>query len=307
MAWIKRNLLFAIGGAVAVLLLGAAAFYDYQGFSHNSAAFEKLNEIYSTLKQLNDQKPSPGDAKVNNTQTAKEQEQEVRLWIDQAGKYFKPIAPIPDSPEVTSEAYAAALRRMIDQLQHEADAASVQLPPKYSFSFEAQRYIVKFAPGSLAPLAVQLGEVRAIAGILFAARVNSIDGIQRARVSDDDTAGSQSDYLAEVSITNELVVTTPYAVTFRSFTPELAKVLAGFAASPNGFIVKGVNVSPAGQTPSGEGYGRGEPGAMGQGYPPPIYPTTPAATGKGGLSTYLNEQLLRVTLEVVIVKPLPKK
>jgi len=130
MAWIKRNLFFAIGGAVAVLLLGAAAFYDYRGFSHNSAAFEKLNEIYSTLKQLNDQKPSPGDAKVNNTQTAKEQEQEVRLWIDQAGKYFKPIAPIPDSPEVTSEAYAAALRRMIDQLQHTLHTESVSIGPR---------------------------------------------------------------------------------------------------------------------------------------------------------------------------------
>jgi carbohydrate-binding DOMON domain-containing protein len=157
------------------------------------------------------------------------------------------------------------------------------------------------------PLAVQLGEVKVISEILFAARVNSIDGIQRARVSDDDIAGSQSDYIAEVSTTNDLVVTTPYVVTFRSFTPELAKVLAGFAASPYGFIVKGINVSPAGMTTSGGGYGRSEANAMGEGSAPPVYPTTPAATGKGGLTSYLNEQLLRVTLEVVIVKPLPKK
>jgi len=305
MAWIKRNLFFAIGGALAVLLLGAAAFYDYRGWSHNAAAFDKLNEIYSTLKQLNDQKPSPGDAQVNNTQTAKEQEREVRLWIDEAGKYFKPIVPVPNLPEVTSEAYAAALRRMIDQLQRQADTASVQLPPKYSFSFEAQRYIVKFAPGSLAPLAVQLGEVKAISEILFSARVNAIDGIQRPRVSDDDIAGSQADYIAEVSTTNDLVVTTPYAVTFRSFTPELAKVLEAFAASPYGFIVKGINVSPAGMAAFGGGYGRGEANAMGEGYAPPAYQTTPA--GKGGMPAFLNEQLLRVTLEVVVVKPLLKK
>ncbi len=68
------------------------------------------------------------------------------------------------------------------------------LPPNYGFSFEAQRSIVKFAPGSLPPLAVQLGEVKTISEILFASRVNSLDGIQRARVSDDDTAGPQSDY-----------------------------------------------------------------------------------------------------------------
>jgi hypothetical protein len=309
MAWIKRNLFFAIGGAVALLLLGAAAFYDYQGWSHNTAAFDKLNEIYATLKQLNDQKPAPGDARINNTETAKEQERQIRAWIEQAGNFFKPIPPIPDAPEVTSEAYAAALRRMIDQLQHEAETASVQLPPKYSFSFEAQRSIVRFAPGSLAPLAVQLGEVKTIAGILFAARVNSLDGIQRARVSDDDVAGSQSDYIAEAAITNDQVVLTPYAVTFRSFTPELAAVLAGFAASPNGFIVKGVNVSPAGQTAAAGGYGGGPGGMPGEGFTPMVAPGTGpgAGAGKGGLASFLNEQLLRVTLEVVIVKPLPKK
>lgn len=311
MAWIKRNLLFAIGGAVAVLLLGAAAFYDYRGWSHNAEAFVKLNEIYSTLKQLNDQKPSPGDGKaINNTQTAKDQEKEVRAWVDKAGAFFKPIAPIPNSPEVTSEAFASALRRMIDQLQREAEAASVQLPPKYSFSFEAQRYIVKFAPGSLGPLAAQLGEVKVIAEILFAARVNSLDSIQRVRVSEDDVAGAQADYIAEGGTTNDMVITTPYAITFRSFTPELAAVLAGFAASPNGFIVKGVNIAPAGQVASGGGYGgygRGGEGMAGEGYAPPAAQLPAAAVGKGGLNDFLNEQLLRVTLEVVIVKPLVKK
>jgi hypothetical protein len=308
MAWIKRNLFFAIGSLVALLLLGAAAFYNYQGWSHNTTELAKLNEIYATLKQLNDSKPSPGDDKINNTQTAKDQEKEVRAWIEQAANYFKPIAPIPNTPEVTSEAFAAALRRTLDQLQHEAEAASVQIPPKYGFSFESQRFLMKFAPGSLKPLAVQLGEVKTISEILYAARVNSFDGIQRTRASDDDVAASTSDYIAEPAITNDLVVLTPYAVTFRSFTPELAAVLAGFAASPNGFIVKGINVSPAGMAPTAGGYGRGEGGA-GEGYTPPVAPgmTAPAAPGKGGLTTFLNEQLLRVTLEVVIVKPLPKK
>jgi hypothetical protein len=302
MAWIKRNLFFTIGGAIALLLLGAAVFYDLQGWNHNTAAFDKLNEIYGTLKQLADQKPSPGDAKINNAQTAKDQERDVRTWVDQSGKYFQPIAPIPNSPEVTSEAFAAALRRAIDQLQHEADAASVQVPPKYSFSFEAQRSIVKFSPGSLPPLAAQLGEAKTIAEILFAAHVNSLDSIQRSHVSDDDVAGPQSDYIADISITNDLAVLTPYAVTFRSFTHELESVLAGFAASPNGFIVKGINVSPAGMIAS-----TGAPSAgPGEGFTPPsVAPIIGGA--RGGPVDFLNEQLLRITLEVVIVKPLPKK
>lgn len=319
MAWIKRNLLFSVGGIIALLLLGAAAVYNYQGWSHNATAFEKLNEIYGQLQQLGSQKPGPGDAKVNNTQTAKEQELQIRKWVEQTAGNFKPIAAIPststNAPEVTSDAFAAALRRTIDLLQRQAETASVQLPPKYGFSFEAQRSLVRFAPGSLAPLAVQLGEVKTIVEILYAARVNSLDGIQRVQISQDDMGGLQSDYVAEFSTTNEVAALTPYAITFRSFTPELAAVLAGFAASPNGFIVKGLNVAPAGLAASsgyaGGGYpgaySRGEGGFPGELPPPPVAPPAGTATGRGGMSAFLNEQLLRVTLEVVIVKPLPKQ
>ena len=55
-------------------------------------------------------------------------------------------------------------------MQHEAETASVTLPPRYGFSFEAQRVLVKFDPGGLGLLAQQLGEVKTISEILFAAR-----------------------------------------------------------------------------------------------------------------------------------------
>jgi len=297
MGWIKRNLFFTIGGVIALLLLGAAGYYDYKSWSHNSTAFGQLNEIYGTLKEFGDQKPSPGNAKTDNIKTAKDQEREVRDWVNQTGDYFKPIAPIPDLPEVTSEDFAAALRRMIVQLQREADTASVLLPPNYGFSFEAQRSLVKFAPDSLQSLAVQLGEVKTISEVLFASRVNSLDGIQRVRVSNDDTAGPQSDYGSDISVTNNLAVLTPYVVTFRGFSAELASVLGGFAVSPHGFIVTGINVQPAGaaaqaDTSAAEGLSGMQPGG---------------GAKRGGLPTVLNEQLLRITLAIDIVKPLPKK
>jgi hypothetical protein len=131
--------------------------------------------------------------------------------------------------------------------------------------------------------------VKTISEILFAAHVNSLDNIQRVRVSDDDTAGPQADYLNDVSVTNNLAVLTPYAVTFRSFSAELASVLASFAASPHAFVVKGINISPAGMSPS------------------PMMPPPGTVPGHVGLPAVLNEQLLRITLEVVIVKPVSKK
>ena len=295
MAWIKRNLFFVIGGILAIGLLGSAGFYIYKGWSHNAAALNELNQIYSTLRELTSKKPSPGSDKVNNIEAAKQQESQVREWIHRAGDYFKPITPVPNPLNgiVSNEGFAAALRRMIDQLQHEAETASVTLPPQYDFSFKAQRDLVKFA-GSLEPLAQQLGEVKTIAEILYAARVNALDGIQRVRVSDDDASGPQADYLDDHPATNNLAVLTPYQITFRSFSPEIGAVLAGFASSPHGFIVKGINVQLAGAAAT-------------------MSPDTTApapvsgAPGRVGLQTVLNEQLLRVTLVVEVVKLLPKK
>jgi hypothetical protein len=301
MAWIKRNLLFVIGGILAIGLLGAAGYYNYKGWSHNTAAFDHLNQIYKTLGQLTGKKPSPGNDRVDNIKAAKEQEQQLREWIGKAGDYFRPIAPIPNpgSNPVSSEAFASALRRTIDQMQHEADAASVTLPPRYGFSFEAQRTRVTFQPGSLPSLAEQLGEVKTIAEVFFAARVNALDGIQRVRISEDDASGPQSDYFDGHSVTNNLAVLTPYQITFRSFSPEVGEVLAGFASSPHGFIVKSINVQLAGAVAATS------PDAAAP--QPPPGPAPAVVPGRGGLQTVLNEQLLRVTLVVEIVKLLPKR
>jgi hypothetical protein len=281
-------------------LLGTAGYYNYKGWSQNTAKFNQLNDIYKALRDLTGKKPSPGGDKVDNIAAAREQERQIRDWIRRAADYFQPIAPIPNTGNnaVSSEAFAAALRRTIDQLQHEADAASVALPPKYNFSFEAERSLVKFS-GNLGALAAQFGEVKTISEILFTARVNSLDGIQRVRVSDDDANGPQADYFDGHSVTNNLAVLTPYQITFRSFSPEIAQVLAGFTSSPHGFIVKSINVQPAGT------FAATSPDATAPTMTPTPVPTM--MPGKGGLQTVLNEQLLRVTLVVEIVKLLPKK
>jgi len=297
MAWIKRNLLFVIGGTLALGLLGAVGFYDYINWKRNTAAFDRLNEVYRTLQELINQKPSPGNDKINNIETANQQEAELRGWINQARNYFEPIVPIPHPTNgpISNESFADALHRTIDQLRREAPNANVGLPPQYSFTFEAQSQRVKFAPGSLGPLSAQLGEVKAITEVLYKSRVNQLDGIQRVRVSDDDTSGPQMDYLADRPVTTELAVLTPYTVTFRAFSPEIAQTLAGFASSPYGFVVQSINVQPAGAVASSSG-------AV-----PPAPPPPGNMPGKGGLQSVLQEQLLRVTLEVEIVKLLPKK
>lgn len=312
MTWIKRNLFFFIGTALAVGLLAVAGVYGFGNWQRNETALNALNEAYKTLQTLNNEKPSPGNNNVNNIQTAREQEQQLRDWIRQAKQYFQPIPPIPNPTNsvVTSEAFAAALRRTIDQLQHEADSASVTLPPQYGFSFEAERTLVKFAPGSLGSLAEQLGEVKTISEILYAAKINSLDGLRRVRVSDDDARGPQSDYLNESTISNNLAIFTPYEVTFRCFSQDLANALSIFASSPHGFVVKDINVQTMTTTAaqSASPLGGEMTGPQSSPYAPPnqpAYQPPSAPVRRGGLQTVLDEQILSVTMEIEIVKLLP--
>ena len=314
MGWFKRNLFFAIGVVVALGLLAAAGIYDYKSWQRNTAASGQVTELFkqmqkNTVTDKNGHKISPGNDKTDNIAAAKEQESQLRQWLKQTTNYFQPIAPIPKpaNGQLTDALFNGALHRAIIQLNDEAAAANVALPPDFYFSFTADKERPFFAPGSLGPLSAQLGEVKAIAEVLFGAGVNALDGIQRVSVSSDDAGGPQTDYLSDLPVTNSLAVLVPYQVTFRGFTPEIARAIEGFAASPHGFMVTTLGVQPA---PS-NGMNLADAGAYSPvaaaqaayyraagGAPAPVAPVQ----ARGGLQVVLNEQLLSVTLKVEVVK-----
>jgi hypothetical protein len=243
MSWVKRNLYFLIGGIVALVMLGAAGWYLYSKWDLNNTNGASLKQAYADLKALNEKNPNPGG---DNIKIAKEQRKELIDYMGRAGKYFQKIPPIPDLPKKTDRDFAAALNRTIDQLRRDSTNASVTLQDNYNFSFQAEKLKINFDQRGLEPLSTQLGEVKAICDVLFQARINALDGLRRERVSADDTSGPATDYLGESSTTNALAILTPYEMTFRCFSPELAAVLAGFASSPNGLIVKTINAEVAG-------------------------------------------------------------
>lgn len=339
MDWIKRNLIFVIGAAVALGLMGVAGFYSFSGWKHNADERDKLNAAYEELKRLNTLNPHPGGGKVDNIKLAREQEKELQAFMSKVARHFVRIPPLPDSTNVSGKEFASALQQTIDQLQREATNNSVILPPKYKFSFEAHLGRVQFAAGSLEPLSVQLGEVKAIATVLNEAKINALDGIRRERVSADDAAGPPTDYLDLKSTTNELAISSPYELTFRCFTPELAAVLSGLAASPHGLLVKSINVEPAPAstvpepatpqyyyTPPPQAlpspqrdqeaafrsrYGLTGKDRYGPGVPPiaPAAPVAPAAAPvpKPTVQTLVKERQLKITMLLHVVKLLPPK
>jgi hypothetical protein len=355
MGWIKRNLFFVIGSLVALILMGLAGWFLYSKWSLNNDVLGSLNGDYEELKRLNSQVPHPGSDSVNNIQMAKDQRTNLVAFLKQTSRYFEPCQRIPDLPKITDRDFSAALSETIEHLRNQATNASVTLPPdNYNFSFTSQKSKISFAAGSLDRLAVQLGEVKMLVEILFDAKINALDNLRRERVSQDDSFGLQTDYLSEKTTTNALAVTTPYEITFRSFSSELAAVLAGLASSPHALLVKTINVELApvvaapepvapitmptvimqpnpmaeefnraqreadaqaafrsryglggGQSLGGIAYrGLGSPTQPVFGTPVPTQPgATPA--GKGGLPTVLDEKLLKITLNLYLVKPLP--
>lgn len=299
MDWVKRNLYFLIGSLVALVLMGLAGFYLYRGLRHNNDAYEKLSQQFAELRRLYELNPNPGNEKVDNIRAARQQQEQLRGFIGGITRYFVPVPAIP-SPEgtnkVTSEEFTAALRQTIALLERQATASGVSLPPKnpqtgapYYFSFEAQRTLVRFAPGSLEPLSVQLGEVKAISDILFEAKINALDSIRRERVSTNDNTGPYSDYLPQSSVTNkELAILTPYEITLRCFSAELARVLNGFRSSPYCVLAKTIDVDPAPAAIAGETIPGMTPTPGIPGYTPtptmiPSYPA-PAGAAEGAAS-----------------------
>ncbi len=332
MSWIKRNLYFVILSAVALVLMGAAGWFLYSKWDLNNKTLADLNADYQTLQELNNKNPHPGHGQIDNIKTAKEQREQLRDFVKKSAAYFQPIPPIPDVPgKLTDHDVANALARVIAQLQLDATNASITLPPSYAFSFEALKSKISFAPGSLTNLAHQIGEVKTLCDILFHAKINSLDTFRRERISNDDNTGPVTDYIPEKTVTNELAVLTPYEVTFRSFSSELAAVLTALGNSPYGLVVKSINVEPAPAAPAQD---QTAPPAMtyqpmmnipggglyremmmrGMRYgpqPPAMQPTAAPqpASGpmRGGLPTVLDEKLLKVTMNIMVVRLLPPK
>src|SRR2546430_14673598 len=182
MDWIKRNLGFVIGSAVALALLGAAGWYFYSAWKSNNEYVDKLNEQFVKLGELIRQNPHPGVAgkpsQTDNVKLAKEQQQKLRQYLDQARKAFQTIPNIPEGSKVAGQEFITSLRHTIDQLQRSASNSSITLQNDYGFSFAAQRNQMKFQSTTPDRLAIRWAGAKAIAKGPFRPRISNSDTVR---------------------------------------------------------------------------------------------------------------------------------
>jgi hypothetical protein len=315
MAWIKRNLYFLISTLVAVGLIVAGVMYLLGEMSDKAGVTEEIEKQYNTLKNLTQANPNPGEAggKGDNVQASKDQQVALREYVEKLRPYFKRIPPVPDLPanRQTGAEFAKQLGTTLIQLQHDAESRGVAIPKDYAFTFQHQKEIMTIDSASVPKLAMHLGEIKTLCGILFDARIKALERLEREVVVPNENVKNPGDYLPiELKTTVNPVAQaelTPYHVTIECFTAELAEVLGNLATVPLGFVVKAIDVEPASSASTAATTMSSSMPGMIPG-PRSSRGGVIAGGGRGGASgrgpaTLLDEHALRVSLTILVVKP----
>jgi type II secretory pathway pseudopilin PulG len=329
MQWLKSNLILVISIVVSLALIGGSGFYFYSKISSEKEAEAQLAQLQASLQEYQNKVPSATKANVEAAQQVQKQLLEFKA---KAEKFF-PVLNTNKSARVDD--FGAYLLSSLFNLQRDAQRASTALPTNFSFGFAAQRELLQFDTAKIPLLTLQVEDVKALCAVLYQAKVYEITQVRRAMTATQDTTGQSAqpqDYLSTRSIvTNEVVnaVISPYEITFKCSSAELAVVMEGLAHSSNGFIVKAVRVEPA-DIPGQEGdasdasggggaasfsarmaarYGLGARGGARMRPPGPgMSPSgVPAPQVKKGPGIVLNEKPLMVAVLVDAMKLSPTK
>jgi hypothetical protein len=331
MTWIKQNLVLAVGGLLTLVLVAAGGFYLYDNMGKNQAVNEELEKYQNTLTNIY---KSPTFPSPTNITAAKKELAAVKSAMGRAQQIFSPVP----AENVTDLKFKSLLDTTLFDLQKAAELAGVGLPEKgYAFSFSNEKIAVQFPPSSFPILPEQLAEVKAICEILFSTKINKLTQVKRVKVSDrglirvgndPGTPGGGKDYLdMKIEVDPVLGLSfMPYQIDFESFTTELALILEAFSKSKYGLLVKAVMIDseqvPALPPPGGVPPAVNTPpprpllprpgltNAAAAGTPvrpaaPGVRPPAGAVPGKDGMTTVLNEKLIKVTLLVESVRFLP--
>jgi hypothetical protein len=224
--------------AVALGVTGYCGYLLYSVLNENAEASEKYNSSKSSLDGLLHQTPFPSP---ENIKSAEADASRLRNFL---AEFRKPFAPFPPPPPAEgTQGFNTYLTKTIALFGTEATNAGVGIDPGYAFSFSQQLPKLTHPLDAIPNWMQELEEIRAILHILYTAKINYLERIRRVSANADDVGGD--DYIQFTNTTTAWGTVSPYLITFRAFSAEIANVLAGVAASSNCFIVKAIYVSPS--------------------------------------------------------------
>lgn len=239
MDWIKKNLTMVVSGVVALLLLGGAGYFLFSQWQLDAKVDAELKDARATWERLEKSDPHPGTDEINNIKAIQQDVQKTGAFLTKVSGSFHSLT----YPVVTNNfQFKTLLEQRIDLLRKRAEESGVTIPQDYSFTFKAQMSKMRFEAEDLQPLANQLEEITALSELLFSQRVHSIEAIRRVAVAKDDSMGGNS-YIPLTAVTNDLVVITPYEVTIKGFSSEMAGVLQAFANADSCYRITAINVA----------------------------------------------------------------
>lgn len=315
MLWLKRNLVLVIALAVGGLLVVLGGLYVWNKKSLNASVDEELEFAKREYTRLTSLRPTPNAANVQAIR------QDVRTAEAYAAESRHLFPPTPYQP-LNSQTYRSLLETTVAELRAMARREGTDIPTNFSFSFESQINQMSFEPASLRPLAEQLKEIQTASEALFRAKVHRLLQIRRVAVSQYD-AQNASEILTGTTIQESpgtQMTVWPYEFTFECFSAELAQALTELSQIPRMLLVKTIDIAPSpearlgGVSPAadrsaampapGTPPGTFPPGARRPGFSPrrPGAPVAPKAAEES-LTTVLEEHLLRVVMQIHVIKP----
>jgi hypothetical protein len=284
MAWIKRNLVLVVSGVIALGLFVYGGWFFFSAVQKNKEIDNEIEQTKRDIEGFLKKTPTPNTA---NLKLAQEELERLNKFIGESKKLF-PSPPPPSGP-LNALSFKSLLETTINDLYRDARSVGILLPTNYYFSFEAQRLPVTFPTESLLPLRECLHEVQLLSKILIDARVNRLEAIRRAPVPGERPPANagDSDYVKITPQVNPETGMTlfPYEMTFQCFSAELATVIDSLQKAKYGFVIHTLSSEPVSETASG--------------------PKTTNAPPRNAMATILNERLLRVTLQLEVIKPGP--
>src|SRR5215204_3763933 len=94
MAWIKRNLVLVISGAIALALFGLGGFYIYSAIQKDGQISGEIESNKAEIKRLFAEDVTPTS---ENLKAAKQEAVKLNAFVSEAKKLFPPTPP-PSEP-----------------------------------------------------------------------------------------------------------------------------------------------------------------------------------------------------------------